>query len=45
MSHELRTPLNAIRGFAQLIEAGSPPPTPSQKRSVEQIVQADKSNI
>src|SRR3954464_14198711 len=30
MSHELRTPLNAILGFAQLIESGSPPPTPSQ---------------
>jgi PAS domain S-box-containing protein len=26
MSHELRTPLNAILGFAQLLEAGSPPP-------------------
>ena len=31
MSHELRTPLNAILGFAQLMESGSPPPTPSQK--------------
>ena len=29
MSHELRTPLNAILGFAQLMESGSPPPTPS----------------
>jgi PAS domain S-box-containing protein len=38
MSHELRTPLNAILGFAQLIESGSPPPTPSQKRSLEQIL-------
>ncbi|MEO7725678.1 MAG: PAS domain S-box protein [Burkholderiales bacterium] len=38
MSHELRTPLNAILGFAQLIEAGSPPPTPSQKRSIDQIL-------
>ena len=27
MSHELRTPLNAILGFAQLLEAGNPPPT------------------
>ena len=26
MSHELRTPLSAILGFAQLMEAGSPPP-------------------
>jgi PAS domain S-box-containing protein len=40
MSHELRTPLSAILGFAQLIESGSPPPTPSQKRSVDQILQA-----
>jgi signal transduction histidine kinase len=40
MSHELRTPLNAILGFAQLIESGSPAPTTSQKRSVEQILKA-----
>ncbi len=40
MSHELRTPLSAILGFAQLIESGTPPPTPSQKRSVDQILQA-----
>jgi PAS domain S-box-containing protein len=40
MSHELRTPLSAILGFAQLIESGSPPPTPSQKRSIDQILQA-----
>jgi signal transduction histidine kinase/AmiR/NasT family two-component response regulator len=40
MSHELRTPLSAILGFAQLIESGSPPPTPTQKRSVEQILKA-----
>ena len=38
MSHELRTPLNAILGFAQLIESGSPPPTPDQQRSLEQIL-------
>ena len=38
MSHELRTPLSAILGFAQLIETGTPPPTPTQKRSVEQIL-------
>ena len=31
MSHELRTPLNAILGFAQLMESGSPPPTPSPR--------------
>ena len=40
MSHELRTPLNAILGFAQLMESGSPPPTPSQKRSIDQILKA-----
>jgi PAS domain S-box-containing protein len=40
MSHELRSPLNAILGFAQLIESGSPPPTPDQKTSIGQILQA-----
>jgi signal transduction histidine kinase/AmiR/NasT family two-component response regulator len=40
MSHELRTPLSAILGFAQLIESGSPPPTTSQKRSIDQILKA-----
>ena len=40
MSHELRTPLSAILGFAQLIETGSPLPTPTQKRSVDQILKA-----
>ncbi|MBC7622438.1 MAG: PAS domain-containing protein [Aeromicrobium sp.] len=38
MSHELRTPLNAILGFAQLMESGSPVPTPAQQRSLEQIM-------
>ncbi len=40
MSHELRTPLSAILGFAQLLEAGSPPPTATEKRSIEQILKA-----
>ena len=40
MSHELRTPLSAILGFAQLIESGTPLPTVSQKRSIDQILQA-----
>ncbi len=40
MSHELRTPLNAILGFAQLIDSGTPLPTPSQKRNLDQILKA-----
>ncbi len=40
MSHELRTPLNAILGFAQLLEIGQPPPSPLQKRNVDQILKA-----
>ena len=40
MSHELRTPLGAILGFAQLVESGTPAPTPAQKRSVDQILKA-----
>ena len=40
MSHELRTPLSAILGFAQLMESGSPPPTSSQRRSIDQILKA-----
>ena len=40
MSHELRTPLNAILGFAQLLETGSPSPTPAQKRNIDQILKA-----
>src|SRR3954447_925353 len=36
MSHELRTPLNAILGFAQVMESGTPEPTVSQKRSLDQ---------
>ena len=40
MSHELRSPLNAILGFAQLIDSDSPRPTPSQKASIDQILQA-----
>jgi signal transduction histidine kinase len=38
MSHELRTPLNAILGFAQLMEASSPPPTPNQASRLQQII-------
>jgi len=40
MSHELRTPLNAVIGFAQLMEAGSPPPSAAQKPKIDQILKA-----
>ena len=40
MSHELRTPLTAILGFAQLLEAAAVPPTPGQKKSIDQILKA-----
>jgi PAS domain S-box-containing protein len=40
MSHELRSPLNAILGFAQLLESTAPLPSPSQKESINQILQA-----
>jgi signal transduction histidine kinase/ActR/RegA family two-component response regulator len=40
MSHELRSPLNAILGFSQLMQSGMPPPTSTQRQSIEQILQA-----
>ncbi|OYO31940.1 PAS domain-containing hybrid sensor histidine kinase/response regulator [Janthinobacterium sp. PC23-8] len=38
MSHELRTPLNAVLGFAQLMASDTPPPSASQQRSLDQIL-------
>jgi signal transduction histidine kinase len=40
MSHELRSPLSSILGFTQLIEGGTPAPTPAQQDSVSQILNA-----
>lgn len=40
MSHELRSPLNAVLGFAQLLQSGTPSPTPRQEESVAEILQA-----
>jgi PAS domain S-box-containing protein len=40
MSHELRSPLNAILGFAQLINSETPPPSTTQKDSIDQILHA-----
>ena len=40
MSHELRSPLNSVLGYAQLIQSGTPAPTPLQQESVDQILKA-----
>ena len=40
MSHELRTPLGTILGYAQLLESGTPPPSPQQQRNIDQILRA-----
>lgn len=38
MSHELRSPLNSIVGFAQLLESGTPTPTPLQQKNIQRIL-------
>ena len=40
MGHALRSPLTAILGFAELMESGVPAPSPRQKNSLAQILQA-----
>jgi PAS domain S-box-containing protein len=40
MSHELRSPLSTMLGYTQLIESGTPAPTPAQRDSVQQILHA-----
>jgi signal transduction histidine kinase len=40
MTHELRSPLNVMLGFTQLMESGSPPPTPSQMTMLKEIAGA-----
>jgi len=38
IAHDLRTPLNAVLGFAQLMASDTPPPSASQQRSLDQIL-------
>ena len=40
MTHELRSPLNVMLGFTQLMESGSPPPTPIQMTMLNEIAGA-----
>ena len=40
MGHAFRSPLTAILGFAQLMDGGAATPTPSQKKSLAQILKA-----
>lgn len=40
MGHALRSPLTAILGFAELMDGGTPEPSPRQKNGLEQILKA-----
>lgn len=40
MTHELRSPLNVMLGFTQLMESGSPAPTPVQMTMLKEIAGA-----
>jgi PAS domain S-box-containing protein len=40
MTHELRSPLNVMLGFTQLMESGSPPPTPAQMTMLKEVAGA-----
>ncbi|SCY05957.1 PAS domain S-box-containing protein [Nitrosospira sp. Nl5] len=40
MTHELRSPLNVMLGFTQLMESGSPAPTPTQMTMLKEIAGA-----
>jgi signal transduction histidine kinase len=40
LGHALRSPLTAILGFAELMDAGMPAPTPRQKNGLAQILKA-----
>ncbi|MGK5081579.1 sensor histidine kinase, partial [Janthinobacterium sp. HLX7-2] len=40
MTHELRTPLGTMLGYAQILEAGTPAPSPAQHSAIMQIIKA-----
>lgn len=42
MTHELRTPLGIMLGYAQMLEAGTPAPSPVQLAAIAQIIKAGR---